>query len=556
MSFLQEPPRLGNTFDEDPFLREYLARVLPPPVLASIEEELRHLGGLAGGRLHEMQLAERLLEPVLTQWDPWGRRVDSIEVAPLWKEAARLSARHGLVAAAYERRHGEHSRVHQFAMDYLLEPSMDVYSCPLAMTDGAARTLLDLGNAALVDRAVPRLTSRDPDRMWTSGQWMTERIGGSDAGATEAVARQSPEGWRLWGTKWFTSATTAQMALTLARPEGNGPGGRGLALFYLELRDEQGRSNGVELHRLKDKLGTRKVPTAELSLSGTLAVPVAGLANGVRNITTLLNVTRLWNSVAAASGMRRALMLAKDYAGRRSAFGAPLAKMPLHADTLAGLEAEAEGAFLLAFRVAELFGRREAGVATEAEAAVLRLLTPLAKLTTGKQAVAIASEALEAFGGAGYVEDTGLPRLLRDAQVLPVWEGTTNVLSLDTLRALAVPGAAEGLEAEVQRRLGAARDPSLRPVAEAVGRALAHARAWAASVRDRPEEREAGARRFSLTLGRAVEAALLAEHAQWCLDHGRGARAAAAARRLARHGLDLLDEAIDSADARLLAEEG
>jgi hypothetical protein len=254
--------------------------------------------------------------------------------------------------------------------------------------------------------------------------------------------------------------------------------------------------------------------------------------------------------------MRRALMLAKDYAGRRSAFGAPLARKPLHADTLAGLEAEAEGAFLLAFRVAELFGRREAGVATEAEAAVLRLLTPLAKLTTGKQAVAIASEALEAFGGAGYVEDTGLPRLLRDAQVLPVWEGTTNVLSLDTLRALAVPGAAEGLEAEVRSRLGAARDPSLRPVAEAVGRALDHARTWAASVRERPDEREAGARRLSLTLGRALEAALLAEHAQWCLDHGRGARAAAAARRLARHGLDLVDESLDSADARLLAEEG
>ena len=155
------------------------------------------------------------------QWDAWGRRVDEIELVPLWREAAALAARHGLVAAAYERRHGPLSRLHQMAMVYLLEPSMDVYACPLAMTDGAARTLLDLAPPALVERAVPRLTSRDPARMWTSGQWMTERTGGSDVGGTETVARRDGEAFRLYGTKWFSSATTAEMALALARPEGN-----------------------------------------------------------------------------------------------------------------------------------------------------------------------------------------------------------------------------------------------------------------------------------------------------------------------------------------------
>src|SRR5262249_334946 len=156
--------------------------------------------------------------PRLVQWDAWGRRVDRIDVTPLWQEAQRLSAERGLVAVAYERRAGEHSRVHQFALNYLVQASLDVYSCPLAMTDGAARSLVDLDARALVERAVPRLTSRDPVRMWTSGQWMTERTGGSDVGISETVARRSDggDGWRLHGTKWFTSAISSEMALTLA----------------------------------------------------------------------------------------------------------------------------------------------------------------------------------------------------------------------------------------------------------------------------------------------------------------------------------------------------
>jgi alkylation response protein AidB-like acyl-CoA dehydrogenase len=552
MPFFQDAPRLGNTYDRDPLLRELLARLLAPGTLAEVEAELRELGALAGGRLHEMQLEERLLEPRLVSWDPWGRRVDRVELTPLWREAAALSARHGLVAAAYERRLGDASRLHQFAMVHLLEPSMDVYSCPLAMTDGAARTLLDLGATALADRALPRLASRDPARAWTSGQWMTERVGGSDVAMTETEARRSPAGWRLYGTKWFTSAVTADVALTLARPEGAPAGGPGLALFYLEVRDAEGRMNGVVIHRLKDKLGTRKLPTAEIALEGTLAEPVAGLSDGVRNITPLLNVTRAWNTVVAAAMMRRALMLAQDYARRRTAFGDPVAGKPLHLDTLAGLEAEAEGAFLLAFRVAELMGRREGGGASDADRLLLRVLTPVAKLTTGKQAVAAVSEALEAFGGAGYVEDTGLPRLLRDTQVLPIWEGTTNVLALETLRALGKAGAGEAVAAEAGRLLGGLRDAGLKEPAEAARRALAHAEAWLRAGAARPEAREAGARRLALTLGRAVEVALLCHHAQWCLDQGRGPRAAAAARRLARAGLDLVDEADGREDARAL----
>ena len=204
------------------------------------------------------------------------------KVTEVWKRAQVIAAEHGLVAAGYDRNLGAHARIHQHVLNYLVQASLDVYNCPLAMTDGAAATLLAAGNEALIDRALPRLLSRDPAVMWTSGQWMTERTGGSDVGQTETVARQDGDRWRLHGTKWFTSATTADMALTLARPEGNPPGGRGLAMFYLELRDAKGRLQGLQINRLKDKLGTRKVPTAELTLDGVAAIPVAGLENGVR----------------------------------------------------------------------------------------------------------------------------------------------------------------------------------------------------------------------------------------------------------------------------------
>lgn len=544
MPFFQEPPRLANAYDADPLLREYLALKLGAD-LAAVEPELRHLGERAVGDLLALQAEDRLSEPRHVPFDAWGRRIDRIELTALWKAAARLAAEHGLVATAYERRHGARSRLVQLALLHVVEPSLDVYSCPLAMTDGAARTLLDLGDAALVARAVPRLTSRDPARAWTSGQWMTERTGGSDVGRTETVARRDGDGWRLFGTKWFSSATTAEMALALARPEGNPEGGRGLALFYLETRREDGTMNGIVVHRLKDKLGTRKLPTAELGLEGARAVPVAGLGDGVKHVASMLNVTRLWNAVCSAAGMQRALALATDYAGRREAFGATLAAQPLHADTLATLDAEREGAFLLAFRAAELLGRSEAGEATPADLRALRAVTPLAKLTTGKQAVAVASETLECFGGAGYVEDTGLPRLLRDAQVLPIWEGTTNVLALDLLRALRAEGGLAALATEIRRPALAARDPALRPPAEAALRALEHALAWLDRMASTPAPLQAGARRLALTLGRALEVALLCEHAQAARDAGWGGRAAAAARRLARQGIDLVQDEVD-----------
>ena len=553
--FTQPAPQLANQYTDDRVLRSYLARTLPPSVLRDIEPQLTEMGGLAGGPLYGFQLDDRLNFPQHTVFDPWGSRVDRIEVSPLWRAAEQLAARHGLIAIPYERANGAWSRVHQFALAYLFTASTDVYNCPLAMSDGAACALSLSGNESLMQRALPRLTARDPAEFWTSGQWMTESTGGSDVGLTETVARHDSDGsWRLHGRKWFTSAVTSQMALTLARPEGNSAGAKGLALFYLETRDRQGRLDHIVVHRLKDKLGTRKVPTAELTLEGTRAVPVQGLHDGVKHIAPMLNITRTWNSVSAIAYMRRGIALARDYARKRVAFGAPLAEKPLHLDTLAGMQAEFEAALHLTFFLVELIGRDEAGQLASNERDLLRLLTPIVKLTTAKQSVAVVSEALECFGGAGYVEDTGLPMLLRDSQVFPIWEGTTNVLSLDALRAINSGTAFEALGSLLQDFAQSVTEPRLLTVARQAQEAFARAGRWLeGAAANGSQVVEAGARRFALTLGRALSLALLARHAQWASDNERDERPLAAALRFSRHGVDLISAAEDVGMSRSLA---
>jgi alkylation response protein AidB-like acyl-CoA dehydrogenase len=549
--FNQPPPRLGNQFDDDRALRSLLARFLPGEIRERAEAELRDMGALAGDELYAMQLADRQNEPVLTQWNAWGERVDQIECSPLWNTAARIAAERGVVATAYEPAYGPHARVIQFALAYLFHPSTDVYTCPLAMTDGAARTLLASGNRVLIERAVPRLTSRDPALAWTSGQWMTESTGGSDVGRSETRAVEGPDGtWRLYGRKGFTSATTAQMALALARPEGNPTGGSGLALFYVETRDAAGCLQQIAVNRLKDKLGTRKVPTAELSLEGTPAVAVAGRADGVRAIVPMLHVTRTWNSVVAAAMMRRGIALARDYARRRVAFGATLAQQPLHADTLAGVQAEFEAALQLAFLAVRLLGAGEYGMHDEHTRQCVRIVTALAKLTTGRQAVAVASEVLEAFGGAGYVEDTGLPVLLRDSQVLPIWEGTTNVLALETMRAFAQPGSWEAFQALLEQQLAGVSDSVLAGLGAQARVAVSHAAHWYKASAGARAVLERGARRCALTLGRALALALLAGQAQWSLEAEHDGRTRAAAVRFAAHGIDQI-----GAPVGVMAEE-
>lgn len=554
--FCQVPPELGNQYQDDRAFRSLMARRFGGQ-LREVEGALAEMGELAGGPLYRLQLEDRLNEPVLTRWDPWGNRVDRIDVSPLWRRAAQIASEFGLIAEAYERRWGSLSRSLQFGLVYLFHASSDVYTCPLAMTDGATRTLLDSGNQPLIDRAVPRLTSRDAAQAWTSGQWMTETTGGSDLGRSETRAVPDGDSWRLYGRKWFTSAVTSEMALTLARPEDGPEGSGGLALFYIETRDAAGQLNGIQVCRLKDKLGTRKVPTAELILDGALARLVGGKGGGIREIVPMLEMTRTWNSACAVSAMRRGIALARDYARKRLAFGRPLSEQPLHLDTLAGIQARTEACLHLCFYLADLIGRRESGELGELGGKELRLLTSLTKLTTGRLATSATRETIEAFGGAGYVEDTGLPTLLRDSHVLPIWEGTTNVLSLDMLRALADVGGTGALVALAGRCRAACSDPRVTEAAIFAETTIKRLGEW---YRQRLTEQalpalEAGARRLALGLGQATALALLSEHAQWALDQEGDDRSAEAASRLAAEGFGRLIDPGLVATRRLAMDE-
>ena len=522
LSTPQSPPDPGDAWQHPGnwLLRSWLARSVPEDLLEDERPVLAELGRLSGGDWYRMQLDDRLNEPRLTSWSAWGERIDEIELTPLWRRAHRWAADYGLVATGYDDRLGRHARLLQFARAWMYIPSTDFYGCPLAMTDGAARILSDAGNAGLAERALPHLLSTDPDAFWTSGQWMTETVGGSDVSGTETIARQDVRqdarqdndgGWRLTGRKWFTSAATSEIALTLARPEGNAPGSRGLALFYLEPRDADGRLQNIEVLRLKDKLGTRKLPTAELWLDGAPATPVAGLERGVAAIAPMLNITRTWNAVTACALMQRALALAEDYADKRTAFGRRLAELPLHRETLADLEATHAAASCALLATVDLLGEVEQGEPGEDDRAALRLLTPLVKLGTARDAVATVSEALEAFGGAGYIEDTGIPQLLRDVQVLSIWEGTTNVLSLDALRALASVGVQPWLE-RMNARLAGCRQPALAARVDRAREQLGAAEHWLAGD---PESLEPQARRLALNLYRLtglVELLALADY--------------------------------------------
>jgi putative acyl-CoA dehydrogenase len=512
--FFQDPPRLGNQYDDDALLRAYLRWRLPAKMVAEIEPDLRRLGHRAVTDILALGEAAEASPPRHIPYDAWGHRVDRIETSDAWGELDRIAATEGIVATAYERAHGAHSRIDQFARLYLFAPSSALYSCPLAMTDGAARFLEVHGNQS-VQPVFGHLTSRDPSEFWTSGQWMTERTGGSDVATTSTIARcEEGDTYRLYGSKWFTSATTSQVAMTLARIEGTPAGSHGLSVFLIELRDSDGMLRNIRIERIKDKLGTRALPTAELALEGTPAQLVGGAGDGIRKIATLFNVTRVYNAVAAVAGMRRAIALASDYSRRRRAFGKSLIEHPLHVETLADMQLELRAAFLLAFRVVELLGKDECGDATESESQLLRFLIPVAKLYTAKQAIVVASEALEAFGGAGYLEDTGIPRLLRDAQVLSIWEGTTNILSLDALRAMERIDALGVWTSDVRRRLSGAATAALSSCAERTLSAVERIERYAArAVTAGADFQQAGARGFAYAIARTEAAALLIEHA-------------------------------------------
>ena len=343
--------------------------------------------------------------------------------------------------------------------------------------------------------------------MWKGTQFMTEKAGGSDIGQVETVARNEAGTWRLTGEKWFCSHTDADVALILARPEGAPAGTKGLALFALPRRLEDGSRNSYRIVRLKDKLGTRSMASGEIRLEGAVAYPVGRLDQGLKQMMDQVNLSRLSHGVRAAAMMRRCVNEALTVARHRVAFGKPVIEHPLARRQLMKLMVPTEQALSMAMAAAAVMGEADAG-STEA-ADVLRILTPLVKFRACRDNVPVATGAMEMRGGNGYIEEWVNPRLVRDAQIGLLWEGTSNINALDVIgRAVGRAKAHKALEALLRGRLKAIVG---LPAAftgrleTTLGRALAFAEQVAKQPASEPQ-----ARRAASALYHAASAVLLA----------------------------------------------
>ena len=402
--------------------------------------------------------------------------------------------------------------------------------CPICMTDGVARVLELSGSGPLVKETIERLTTRDVSKLWQGAMFLTERQGGSDVGANRVTAREEKGRWLLNGDKWFCSNVGAEAILALARMPGGPSGTQGLGLFLVLRHRPEGNGRTVVIHRLKEKLGVRSMATGEVTFAETEATLLGGVGEGFKQMAEMLNLSRLYNAVGSVAAMRRATLEALAYGAERRAFGQSLWSPPLWRSTMADVVAETLGAFGLAFEAVRALDRADSG---DGEARRLaRILIPMAKILCGKLAVQIVSEAMEAIGGNAYIEESILPRLLRDCQVLPIWEGTSNILSLDVLRANRRERAHESFFARVREAVETARPaPALAAHAGEVQERLEKdARYLERLEAQSPEDQQRGARQWVEAAGRTMTLALLLEAAS---HEPLRAAAVAAFRRLA-----------------------
>ncbi|GAA5998503.1 uncharacterized protein JCM10292_002742 [Rhodotorula paludigena] len=454
--FQQTPVALPLPWSSDEPLQRLLERLLPAPLFRhELVPELEQFEQRIAGPIRELAaVADTLpasIEPVLTQYDQFGRRVDKLHTSELWRKLKGIAAEEGLVAIPFERREGEFARLRAFAKalkTYLFTPDSLYVGCPISMTDGCARVLELAGTEELKQQYLPLLCSTDPDKAYTAGQWMTERPGGSDVSLTETVARPVDPGhiapgdaFVLDGFKWFSSATDGDVALALART--GGKGSKGLSLFLVKLRDDEGKTNGIHVHRMKKKFGTRALPTAELSISGAVGHLVGPLGAGVKTITSVLNITRLYSAVSCTSSLRRGLLLAKAFAAVRHIAGnvdSLLRDNAMHTSALAQSELTHRAVLQLTFSTALLLGRSEAlppEQFAECDKWRLRLLTPVVKAFAAELTTSELPRLMEALGGQGYMQENEFGRLIADSNVERIWEGTTSVLALDVVRVIA-----------------------------------------------------------------------------------------------------------------------
>ncbi|MGW6400832.1 acyl-CoA dehydrogenase family protein [Streptomyces sp. NPDC055134] len=432
-----------NYADRDPALRPLLDRVLSAEDRARVEPLLTELGALAAGDLDRQAALADANPPRLVQYAPGGERVDEIEYHPAHDRAAAIAYEEFGLAAMSHRPgvHGWPSKVPhtvKYALSYLYVQSEFGMACPLSMTDSAAR-ILRLFDPERYAAEIAALSSTDPGLRATGAMFMTEKQGGTDVGLTETVATDRGAHWTLTGKKWFASNPGADVILTLARVPGQGEGTRGLGMFLVPRLRPDGTRNAIRIDRLKDKLGSKSIASGEVTLEEAYATPVGQLAGGFRQMAEMLNVSRLSNAMRATALMRRAVRESVDHTRVRHVFGKPLFEQPLMRATLLPMIIDTEGALALVLEAAARLTAADEGAADgEGGAAreLVRVLTPLAKHTLCKRARTVTGEAMEIRGGNGYIEDWVNPRLVRDAHLGSIWEGSSNVIALDVLRCM------------------------------------------------------------------------------------------------------------------------
>ncbi|MFJ8392172.1 acyl-CoA dehydrogenase family protein [Streptomyces sp. NPDC094144] len=450
----QTPPLTGHDVADDAVLLEGVRR----EGAEWHTEELHRLGRLVGSE-EAQRWADQAndYEPVLRTHDRYGHRVDEVEFHPAYHELMDTSVGAGLAGAAWaDERPGAHvARAAGFMLMTTLEPG---HLCPVSMTYAVVPALRR--SPDLAKTYEPLLTSRvyEPGLRTPAekpgllaGMGMTEKQGGTDVRANTTAATEAADGtWRLRGHKWFTSAPMNDLFLVLAQSPG------GLSCFLVPRVLPDGSRNTFRIQRLKDKLGNRANASGEPEFDDTVAWLVGTEGKGVRTIIDMVTMTRLDCVLGSAAGTRAALAQAAHHARHRSVFGAELIDQPLMRNVLGDLSVESEAATTMALRLAGAADRAQRG--DTGERAFLRLATAVSKYWVCKRQPVAVAEALECLGGNGYVEESGMPRLYREAPLNGIWEGSGNVNALDLLRALArEPESFEAFHAEIDAASGADR---------------------------------------------------------------------------------------------------
>ncbi|GAB3626155.1 acyl-CoA dehydrogenase family protein [Pandoraea terrae] len=451
-----------NFFSVDPDLARLLRLYLGENVYQALEPQLDLLGQRASDELDAWALSADHNPPRLRHRTRRGEPLQSIDKHPDYVALERVAyAELGLASMSHVP--DAPPPLVKYALTYLFVQAEFGLCCPVSMTDSLTRTLRKFGDASVVERYLPMLASRDFDALYQGAMFMTEQAAGSDVArvATRAALETAPDGtktWRLHGDKWFCSNADADLAMVLARPDGAPSGINGLALFLLPKTLPDGSRNHYRIIRLKDKLGSRSMASGEIVLEGASAYLIGEVGRGFHQMADMINMSRLSNGVRAAGLMRRATTEALHIARNREAFGRKLIDMPLMQRQLLKMLLPTEQARSMFMQIALLLARADAGDAQAAKC--VRILTPLIKFRACRDARRVTGDAMEVRGGTGYIEEWSDARLVRDAHLGSIWEGTSNIVALDIARAVKREDALEPLRDYLLSLLDAARLPA------------------------------------------------------------------------------------------------